>query len=583
MSQILKPRSGQPARQVHRRMQQKGYALVSSMLFAVVSLTITGAVLTRMSMGTQQVSAREQEDTSLSFTESAINHVMDSIARKTFEAPTLTAKAMINEFHGPNKDWLGVAHQSTSKLKITRPTNLPQNYSTQAANSGHAFFNSIETNNTHTLNFWNHFKEGGNSQDIGSAVGISATTLDALHAANYSVYHLQQGRHEADFVVSVIPLSHSISDAADEDLHKGGNNGAEIVPHADVFKIRATAYVPSIADARRTRSVDLVIRRPVRNPLIPAKTFDFEHAILADGKIELQNKTTYSGLAADLIDDVQAGDIHSNNSITFGSNGKVHGKATSAGWIELAEDGIVPDTLYTGDPLDPRFKTTQVTNKEGTRSKVDPIEIPEFIYEDLVIEDRSTNPATYDIQESADFPECPANTTVYKNCFVNGDLSLTGGANVRFEGNVYINGALKQKGNGTITAGPNPADPNAPPVRVVVKNDIDLGGTSNSQGNTKEVLFMTLAGNIDIAGNPGTNGENGAIFVVNDPSKMATFSGNQEFFGAMISRGKVRGNGNAGGIKRDSDMKSMANLVKPIFKNLPLSAFYPRVVSWKEN
>jgi hypothetical protein len=583
MSQILKPRSGQPARQVHRRMQQKGYALVSSMLFAVVSLTITGAVLTRMSMGTQQVSAREQEDTSLSFTESAINHVMDSIARKTFEAPTLTAKAMINEFHGPNKDWLGVAHQSTSKLKITRPTNLPQNYSTQAANSGHAFFNSIETNNTHTLNFWNHFKEGGNSQDIGSAVGISATTLDALHAANYSVYHLQQGRHEADFVVSVIPLSHSISDAADESLHQGGNDGTEIVPHADVFKIRATAYVPNIANARRTRSVDLLIRRPVRNPLIPSKAFDFEHAILADGTVEMQNKTTSSGLAANLIDDVQAGDVHSNQNITFGPNGKVQGKATSAGWITLSSGGNVPDTTYAGDPLDPRFTTTNVTNKEGTRSKVDPIEIPEFLYEDLVVEDRSTTPPTYDIQESANFPECPAHASVYKNCFINGDLSLTGGTNVRFEGNVYINGAIKQKGNGTISAGPNPADPNAPPVRVIVKDDIDLGGTTNSQGNTKEILFMTLAGNVKIAGNPGTNGENGAVFVVNDPTKSATFSGTQDFFGAMISRGKVFGQGSAGGIKRDSDMKSLSQFAKPDFEKLPLSEFYPRVISWKEN
>ena len=583
MSQIPQPHSGPKARLVHRRMQQKGYALVSSMLFAVVSLTITGAVLARMSMGTQQVAAREQEDTSLSFTESAINHVMDSLARKTFDAPTLTAKEMVDEFHGPNKDWLGIGYQSTSKLKITRPTNLPQNYSTQAANSSHAFFNSIETSDQHTLNFWNHFKEGSNTQDIGAAVGASGTTLDALHAANYSIYHLQQGRHEADFVVSVIPLSHSISDASDAELHEGENNGMDIVPHADLFKIRATTYVPNIANARRTSSVDLVIRRPVRNPLIPSKAFEFEHAILADGTVEMQNKTTSSGLAANLIDDVQAGDVHSNQSITFGPNGKVQGKATSAGWITLSSGGNVPDTDYTGDALDPRFATTNVTNKEGTRSKVDPIEIPEFVFEDLVVEDRSTNPPTYDIQESPTFQECPKNATVYKDCYIDGDLSLTGGANVRFEGNVYINGSLKQKGNGTITAGPNPANNNAPPVRIIVKNDIDLGGTSNSQGNTKEVLFMTLAGSVDIAGNPGTNGENGAAFIVNDPTKSATFRGTQDFFGAMISRGTVSGMGSAGGIKRDSDMKSLSQFAKPKFEKLPLSEFYPRVISWKEN
>lgn len=576
--------------------RQQGYALVSSMLFAIVSLTITGAVLVRMSLGTQQVATRAQEDTALSFTESAINHVLDSVARTTYDHPDLTAKELLAEFHG--KDFLYTNQQSNSKLIISEPAQLPSNVSTRTYSASNAFFNSIETDETHAQKFWDHFTENSNTQDIGAAVGVSSTTINNLHAQNYSIYHIKQGRNEADMRISIVPLSHSISNSNDEDLHADPEN---IVPHADILKIRATTYVPNILNPQRTRSVDLLIRRPVRQPTTEGKRYNFNHAILAGDTVTL-NKKVYSGDTSfevknntQLIDSQKQGDVHSNANIEFGAQGKVNGKVTAVGEIALEKNAPCPPTTYAGSNCvpdfdykdtnndDPRKSTDRMTDKDGTKSQVDEIPIPEFQYKDLVTADESTTPPTYTIKTEA-FANgaCDTNAAVLKNCYVVGDLNV--GKNTRFEGDVYVGGNLIQRGNDKIATGAANGDANQPPTRVVVKGNIEMfGGGDSTHLSSTSALFVSLHGDVDMRGNPGTNGDNGAVFVVNDPTKKAQFNGTPDFFGAIISRGTVVTSGSAGGIQRDNDMSELQAFVVPEPIPLPLSDFYPRVISWKEN
>lgn len=555
--------------------KKRGLALVSTLVISTVLLLIAGVMLFKIQSSAKDVIRKQNLDKSLQFSEGAIQEVLNkmtdlSLADNTAaNAGRLTALELAQKLH--STDWLDAADN-------TKFTALP-GYEKDTL-SADPFIVSLNTNANHSKLMFDFFQTSNTAlkynavntsantdNNLGLKLGLSSTfKLENLYDEAYKVYRLKDDKFQGDFKISVIPLRTDILGKNDVDLHGGGSAKTdEIQAHYDVYKIRAIAYIPSIDNPLATRIVDYSINRPVK--IGPGQNYNFDQAILADGDVDLGNKDTTSGKTSTTVDDIQNGDVHTNGNLIFGAQGKVNGKATAGGTIKI-DTGMVPSTDY--DPSvssDPRYSTTQVTNKAGTKSGVNAIPIPEFNTGGL--------PTT----------ACPspANGVIFKDCVVTGDLIIKGNMDVQFQGTVYITGNLSQSGNTNLnTTGDTP-------VRVVVGDGsstgtgtIDLGGGSNN-ANTREVLFISraLSGSeaIKIHGNPGTNGENGAVFAAINPGTTSSLLGNIGFFGALITKGSVGAVGNSGGIERDSDLSGLKQFVVP----RPVrSGFRPEIVSWLE-
>ncbi len=572
--------------------RQSGLALITALIVSTIVLIVTSVLVYKVASNGKDIVRRENEDKSLQFAESAIHHLLNKMTDLSYSssnvsnAGRLTAAEIAQQVH--TTDWIDTTNNTKFSTK--------SGYSKDDLSSD-SFITSLNTNPNHSTLISNFFSNtnysiqntaSSTAQNTSNNLGLKLFTydsssnpnavsnidsanfkLDSLHEKGYTTYHYvddSKGQFQADFKISVLPIRTNIKNRDDVELHGGGTNGnGSIMSHYDIMKIRAIAYIPSIENPKVTKTLDLIINRPIK--LGDSVPYNFAHAILTGGNADLGNKDTTSGTTSTTLDTEQHGDVHANGDLTFGANGKVNGKATAGGTVHLA-NGDVPTTTYDStNSSDPRFSTTQVTDKDGTKSGVNEFPIPDF--------DVSGLPTT----------PCPAvtNDAILIDCIVTGDLNISGNMDVQFQGTVYITGNLTQSGNTNLNTTGTTA------VRVVVGDGvtsntgaIDLAGGSNN-ANTKEALFISRAlpntQAITIRGNPGTTGANGSVFVSVNENTTSTISGNVSFFGALITKGDVNSNGNSGGIKRDSDLSALEAFVVPHYDR---SAFRPQIVSWQE-
>ncbi len=576
---------------------ERGYALVTAMVMGIVAMSITAAVIFRISNSSSQIVQRETKDEALALGESVMTHVMDTIAEisqtNTCGNGALTSSCMgilktatqiSQDLHSSGNDWIGVSNQADSQLVFSRPPSLPsgkyQQYFSTSANS--TFFNSFDSNVNHSSNFWNTFKHIDNQQigsslnlDLGGGNTISNFSINNLHNSAYSIYRVKRvtGKKvvQADVLISVVPLATNILGKTETELHPTTDAAANFINHRDVMKIRTVTYVPGINNPKQTKVLDMIVNRPAISEPNPANDYTFAHALLAGGDVSMGNWDTSAGPTAASIDTAQSGDVHVNGDITFGPNGAVQGKVTASGTVDISGT-ILPTTEWDGvDTTDPRngIPTTKLSNREQSRSGADEQTIPDFKVDNL---------------PTAACPAVSSSAVVrMTNCKISGTLNLPNSHyEVEFEGTVWITGSMINKGSVRCVG--------SVPCRIVVDETVDHGGNADTNFNSEQESLYIVRNTgsastcLDIGGTPGASGDHGNLYYISDPNCDTTLRGNSEFFGGIITRGGFTGSGNATnqGIQRDSDMDALRMYLTPLLKPLPKRQLYPGVISWKD-
>lgn len=568
--------------------KQKGFALLTAILISVVLIVATSAMVYKVSQNSVDIIRREKLDKALNLAESALSHTMESITSTSFDQGNdygedsgieLVSKIYAKDFIYTNSKYVKNGFGGTLLVNLSPGSNASAIASALKSNS---FFNKFDSDVNHSKNVYNLFEYDSATNTVTGIVDSSVNTLngyfesigltgydnfDQLHDLAFVSYSIEDkagnvcGSAKSDVCgdvdISIVPLRTNINDAADNQLH----DHDAIVDHVDVLKVRATAYLPdkNSPDAIK-RTVEVLMNRPIS--LGKSKGYNFDHAILSDGTIDLGNKDTTSGPTATTIDSVQAADVHSNGDLIIGSNGKINGKATAHLTVQ-GLPGNSPTTKYdiscdsNASCTDPRKSTTKVTNKVDTQSGVDEVPIPQFDYSW--------------INDTFKQTVCDPNQLVWKDCYYNGSVSATH----EFQGKVYITGNIDIKGQKEMYSG------GSEPVMVVTDGTIDFGGGSD-QVNAQEIVYVSRAKAspaIKIHGNPSTGVNNGAVFVTTEPESDVKLSGNIGFFGAVIAAGTVSANGNSGGIKRDSDLNGLKKFLAAIPNR---EEYLPKIVSWRE-
>lgn len=589
-----------------RRTKQEGYALLTAMGVGVVVLSMTAAVMLRMSSSTRQIVQREKLDGAETISESVLNHVLDAMAEITASGTDddagiyKTATQIASELQATGSDFLNTSVNSPSNYttsgdtpilftRVTGTANLPVGSNNYAKHSyasdgraydpsvapGSTFWQTLNTGTTHSATFWNAFKNDSTTNALTNTTigGVAISDLlEGLHHQAYAVYHVKKGSLEADSEISIAPLATDIDGTSDNVLH----DPATFKAHNDVYRIRVITYVPNIKNPTSYNRVEVTINRPVKRK--DSREFAFKQAVLAGGTVNLQNFNTSSGpcaagsAGASCIDYTTGGDVHSNTSISIGPNGHVQGKVTSSGTVDVNGTQLPATTYQNGiasDPRDSSGVTSRVDNSHDSQSLVDQIPLPDF--------DTSTT--------SVDSTPCvntgTANDEIYENCVYSGNLSNTHGKTVTFKGTVHITGSTDIKGSQRCGS--------TDPCKVVIDGTASVGGNGSSTFNsTAETLYVVKGTGaspgdtcLDVGGTPDASGQYGSLFFVDNPDCNTAVRGASQFFGGIITKGTVGTVGNASqyGIQRDSDMTALLNFIKP--EPLPKNELFPAVIAWK--
>jgi len=593
----------------NRHNGQRGYALLTAMGVGVIVLSMTAAVVLRMSSSTRQITQRETLDQAQSLTESVLNNVLDGMAEVTasgtgsssgiyLSATQLANNMQTTDFLNTNLNGLTQVAGSTPTAgsepiimsQVSGSGNLPsaavapythtyvaagQAFTRTPGTPSGTFWASLDTLGTHSTTFWNAFRNDSptNALTGASMVGFPLSqVLEDLHANAYSVYHVQKGKLQADVEVSIVPLATDVDATDDTTLH----NENTFKSHNDVFRVRVISYIPDIRTARRVHRVEVTVNRPVKRK--DARDYAFKQAILAGGAVNLQNFNTSSGpcaasSGATCIDHTTAGDVHSNTSISIGANGHVQGKVTAVGTVNVNGD-VLPGTTYqngsgSADPRNGSNVTNRVDNPHDSQSGVDPIPLPNF------------DMSTADVDSTACVNTGTATDIVYENCKLTGSISNHHGESVTFKGTVHITGDTDIHGSqrcGSLTA-----------CKVVIDGTAGIGGNgSSTMSSTADALYIVkgtgaTAGStcLDVGGTPDATGSFGSLFYIANPDCNSTVRGNSDFFGGIITQGTVNtvGNASTNGIQRDSDMTALAAFIQP--ETVPKNELFPAVIAWK--
>jgi len=589
--------------QRYHKLKERGYALITAMAIGVVALSISSVVMLRMVNSTAQITQRERTDQALFLAESVANHLVDKIADITvqkeleFDGETklgiyLSAQELVELLHGENNDFMDLDVNTNSDIAFSRPDNLPNGFSIQKYNvtqTAETFFNSLNSQTYHSKVFWERFRKTENqgNQTVGTIDALISSqtkieeTLNELHDNFYSIYHVQKGTQQADVQISVIPLATDIEGTHDADLH----TEAKFSAHHDVLKIQIKTFMPSLANPMTQKTIDVIVNRPVTRG--DPKPFP-DKAILTGGLLDMQNGDTSAGPCAgqggpSCIDEEVSGDVHSNGHLSINApNGNVRGRATASGTLS-AGGTDVPDSDY--DPNNPDARDSSLNNSitqtirdsENSRSGADEVPIPEI---------------DSDTSEITEVCVIPGGMGPHRlsNCYVNGDL---GSSNYEFEGTVHIRGNFSL--GGMNTAGCK----GTAPCRVVIDDKVQISGVPNyNYQSEQETLFVVKGQSVtmpdpppgpgdsletcaQISGTPDTTSVHGTLWYIDNPACQATMSGTYEFFGAIISKGSFRNNGNATtyGIQYATNMTVGQYFSKP--SPPTKSDLFPKVVAWK--
>lgn len=589
-----------------RKIRQQGYALVTAMAIGVVGLTITSVVMMRMMNATSQITQREREDQATFMAESVANHVVDKIADLTAD-PELggpdtpgiytTATELMEMLHGTGNDFMDLSVNSTGDIIFSRPASLPNAYSEQkydmSSNVAQTFFNSLSTDANHSKNFWERFSadtaSNNGSGDLFTLLADSDTiesTLNTLHTNFYSIYHVKKGSQEADVRISIIPLATNKEGTHDQKLH----DPATFSKHDDVFKIQITAFLPNLSNPTTQKTLDIIVNRPVhQGEPVPFP----DKAILTGGFLDMQNGVVTAGPCAaqsspNCIDNTVDGDVHSNGNLEIKApNGDVRGRATATGELKagsliVSSEDYDPDNPDNRDPDLNNNITQTIRNSTESKSGADEMPMPEI--------DTDVSQITQPCSTTGSPPRL-------KDCYING-LSLSGHDHYEFEGTVHIRGSFSLSG-GNAKVGCK----GSVPCRIVIDDKSTITGSPNyNYQSEQETLFVVKGESVSapdplpdpypppgesmttcaqISGTPDTDSPHGSLWYIDNPACEATLSGNYAFFGAIISKGSFKNNGNASpaGIQYATNMSVGEYYSKP--KPPKKEDLFPAVISWK--
>lgn len=578
--------------------RQKGFALVAAMAAGVIAMSITAAVLLRMSSSTTQIARQEKHDEALSLSEAVMNHTLDYIA--DFDASE-EGGVLVTTMGSQNKygiyysatelaselqtqlDFMGTVSQANHALKFSNPSMSASQYKAFPTVASDTFYTSLESNNEHSQKFWDAFKkpDSGNFSfngtldlDSSSTYSVSEFSLDDMHAAAGRIYHVTKGGLEADVRISIVPLATDVEGVNENTLH----TEATFSQHDDVLKIQVESRIPSWSQPRSTKIVEVIVNRPVK--LNQPDGFILAHAVYSGRSLNMQNGNSSAGACAagsggaGCIDTTVSGDVHSNTSVSLGANAKIQGKVTSAGTVN-SNGTDVPSSDFVSGSGDPRETDTNITDRiddpENSKSDVEEVPFPDF----------NTDTTSVDGAACADAGDI-SGWVHYSDCYLSSLNLKKSDTPIAFSGVIHVQGNWVSKGAtrcvGTETC------------RIIVNGTADLGGNATADYSEQDTIFIVTSDSVttdgttcmDLGGNPDAYGSNGTLVVVTNPLCNTVYHGNFEFFGGIMTAGTFENKGNASsyGIQRDVNFavrKEDLNVV-PADK----SALYPDVVSWKD-
>jgi hypothetical protein len=586
--------------------EEKGWALVVSLLVGSLMLSVTAIMLSKTLDATKDVIKTDKDNKKKELTDTVVASTINWMNQRSWgddtstsivkEVPlnlNLNGLAFVGAFYDTGAfDLLN----TNSKAQITSSTTNFVDPDLTFTGSLRPYGNLDPQKNFYLNDFLNNktnrstnfltgsikkmnsvivYLAGANSSfssQTGGAWGINELPEKMYRSINIE-YGESSSKIKAEARITVLPLSTNVTGFSDKEMHDNAGTGVldfNLIPaHEDIYKIYTKVCFPDCTTGKDIRLVDLILKRPiVIGSGIPP------YAVYADGAIDIQNASTSSGTTNNVINSTNEGDVHSNTSVTVGAVGHVGGKLTSSGTAMVGADTIPNDGIpAVGDPLCSSLgglcTTTQVVNKPDSKSNVEPVPKPDWDF---------TPYPTTECNTTVGWSDSPQ---VLKDCRVTGNYSVSG--TVKFEGDVYVTGKLDSKGNDSIVAQGSTG------VRIIVDGQIDLGGNGGVP-STQDVIFvsnysgpagcaetMSCPDAIKIAGTPSTGTNTGSLFYTTNPNSNVKIAGTADFFGGVISSGTVTGNGQPD-IRRDTDMSGLNGRIPQKKDSLMM-----KIVSWKES
>ncbi len=574
---------------IKKRNIQKGFALITVLMFAVIVLVTTGAIMLRITQASKEISARDFYDKSSGISDAILSNVIDWLNKENYDYAVKSS---------PNVTKTGIEY--ISKLYQTSETGLMQKTDTNSSSTNtkatadlSVVPSSVEVNDelgdsnsstpidyTKNLFLTSFMTAPGNIStivgsgmkdlvvDMPSSVNSTDPVMQALYASPnkltdmmYRSFMVKTDTFSQEVRVSIIPITTNINNLDEITLHGNwSGNSALVMAHTDVFKLIAKSCIPDCSTSINPRKYELIIQRPIA----PHMDFNFNQAVLSDGAIDVKNAKTNSGPL--YVNNTNEGDVHSNDYVAIGSTGKVGGKVTSSKLAYFGTEGNIPPANdpnvipNSGIPAagHPLSNTSQIFNKTDSKSNVPEIPLPKFEFGAMPTTPCNTAPV--------------AGVVTLKDCVIT-DASYELAANVltKIEGTVYFTGNFVQKGDFMATG--------TDPVRIIVEGTIDISGNSAAVMSTTSPMFVSNSPAqpaIKISGNPGTGTEFGAVFYTSNPDATVQVRGTADVFGSILSSGKVEFDGGMT-MKRDTDLSAISNSFPPSPDDCRIE-----IVSWKE-
>lgn len=487
---------------------QKGIALVTSLVMTMVVMGILTVVLYKITATTKETVVVQKYNTAKNIADEGLENTVDWLNNRnsplnyppknlssSSKDPVDLLKAMtIQDFLSPVN---GISDLTTLENKINNlnfdPTSLVVNPNSDKniyyqSTNAETSFPPIIIPNVKNLET--------NSQSVLKQLDNSSKVYSYTNSGKNNIIN-------GEFKIGISPMNS---------------------PNAkyDLLRVGINSYIPSYSDPNAIiKKYVAVLQRP------KDVSWEFKDAILAGGNINLGNGDSQGGTSPTTLV-ANEGDVHTNKNLFIGANGKVNGDASATGTI--TNNGTITGTSTPNAPEKP---------------------IPKMDYENPF----PASPVCVNVGT-------PNNIRYNGDCIVPNSISLSGQDTLTITGKVYVQGNYKEAGQGRITG----INLNGRVPMLITSGDLETAGNASTDTSDQSMLFISTGGNMAVKGNGNITG----VFVNDNPNGYVDVTGNGSIFGAIISTNDVKFSGNNATVTRNTNLTTLPTKILPTDYNMRL-------------
>ncbi|MFN8575464.1 MAG: hypothetical protein U0354_01280 [Candidatus Sericytochromatia bacterium] len=509
-----------------RNRNDKGIALITSLVMTTVVIGILTVVLYKITSTTKEVLVVQRVNTAKNIADEGLENMVDWLNNRN-NPENYKLQALSNPLNEPNE----LLRTMTSEEFLQ-----PVNVNITSLSGLESTINSL----TLATNMPSDFLKSIYHQATNSKTAFPPIIIPNIEGTVLNSY-LPTGQKlsQLDDNARIYTYKNIGKDNKNKGQFRIGVNAVTSKIDHDILKIGINSYVPAIGDPKAiVKKYIAVVQRPKDVKI------KYTQAILAGGNINLGNGDTQAGTTPTTLV-ANEGDVHTNQSLTIGPNGTINGDASASGTINNS--------------------VTNNTNISGTTTPNAPEKpLPKIDYQ---------NP--FPTNECQDLDPDPNKILYNGDCVAHEtNISLNGQEELTITGRVYVRGSYSEGGQGKIIGKTpqNPLDPNYNKIPMLITmGNLSTSGNAATESTDNRMLFISVKGNMDITGNAAING----LFINDNPNGVVDVKGNGSIFGGIISQNTVKFSGTNATVTRNTALTNLPQKIDAEDYNM-------RLISWKE-